>query len=259
MNRITALAASIAVAAGSLTLATPSHAAPAQARSYTVTAKANTDVAIGKEDVLTVRGKVTPRAAGEKVVLQQRVLPKRTWRPTDTATIRRNGTYKLQDDPSTPGTREYRVLKPASRGIAKGFSKTLTVEVYSWQKLARRTPVAANFAPRGVTIGTEYFGESLATGTPGTPASIEYTLGRKCTQLRATFALTDDSASGSSGAVTVSADGTVLGSHALSVGTIVADEVLDLTGVFRIKFDATTSASPAATVAVATPEVLCTR
>ena len=119
--------------------------------------------------------------------------------------------------------------------------------------------MATNFEARGVTIGTEYFGPSLATVTAGTPSTIEFTLGRKCTELRTTYALTDDSASGSSGAVTLTADGAVLAAHPLAVGTIVADETVDLTDVFRIKFDATTSATPAATVAVADPEVLCTR
>jgi hypothetical protein len=39
----------------------------------------------------------------------------------------------------------------------------------------------------------------------------------------------------------------------------VADEVIDLTDTFRLKFDLTSSATPAAVTAVATPEVLCTR
>ena len=110
-----------------------------------------------------------------------------------------------------------------------------------------------------MTIGTEYYGASLATTTPGTAATAEFTLGRKCTAMRATYALTDSSLTGSSGAVTVSADGKTLATHPLAVGTIVADEELDLTGVFRLKLDATTTATPAATAAVATPEVLCTR
>ena len=259
MNRITALAATAALAASTLALAAPTQAAPAKATTYQVTAKANTAVAIAKEDTVKVRGRVTPKAAGEKVVLQQRVGNKKTWKSTGTAKVKANGTYKLTDEPSTPGSRLYRVVKPASNGLAKGISPSVEVEVYRWEKLAYRTPVATNFAATGVTIGTEYFGQSLATTTSGAPASIEYTLGRKCTQLRATFALTDQSVTGSSGSVSVTADGSVLASHPLAVGTIVADEVLDLTDVFRIKIDATTSATPAATVAVATPEVLCTR
>ena len=258
MNRITALAATVALTAGSLALAAPSHAAPA--RAYQVTAKANIDVAIAKEDTVKVRGRVTPKAAGDKVVLQQRVGNKKTWKATARATVKRNGTYLLKDKRTTPGSREYRVLKPGSRGVTKGISKPVAVEVYKWEKLVgRNSGPSTNFTPTDVNIGAEYYGQSLATITAGTPSSREYTLGRKCIEMRATYALTDESVSGSTGSVTVTGDGAVLASHALAVGTLVADETLDLEGVFRLKFDATTTAAPAATVAVASPEVLCTR
>jgi hypothetical protein len=260
MNRITALAATAAVAASSLALTAPvAQAPPAKARAYSVTATANTEVAVAKEDTVKVRGRVTPKAAGQKVMLQQRVGNKKRWVVTGSAKIKANGTYKLTDKPSTPGSREYRVLKPGSNGLAKGISKSLAVEVYRWEKLGYRTYAGTGFTGQGVTIGTEYFNASLATTTPGTAATAEFTLGRKCTSMRATYALTDSSLTGSSGAVTVSADGKILSTHALAVGTIVADEVVDLTGVFRLKLDATTTATPAATAAVATPEVLCTR
>lgn len=262
MNRFTALAATAALALSPLALAAPTTAAPLHAKAakaYSVTAKANTDTAIAKETTVKITGRVTPKAAGQKVTLQQRVGNKKTWKATGTTKIKANGTYKLTDKPSTPGSREYRVLKPGSNGIAKGISKAVQVQVYRWEKLGYRTFAGAGFTDTGVTIGTEYYSASLATTTPGTPASAEFTLGRKCTALRATYALTDDSLSGSSGAVSVSADGATLATHALAVGTIVADEEVDLTGVFRIKIDATTTGTPAATAAVATPEVLCTR
>jgi hypothetical protein len=260
MNRITALAAALTMAAGSLALATPAQSAPAKAKAYKVTAKANIDTAIAKEDTVKVRGRVTPKAAGQKVVLQQRVGNKKKWTVTGNAKVKNNGTYVLKDKPSTPGSREYRVLKPGSQGVAKGASKPVAVQVYRWEKLVYRTSgPSTNLAPAGVLIGAEYFGQSLATGTSGTPASIEYTLGRKCTQLRASYALTDSSATGSSGAINVSADGALLASHALAVGTVVADEVLDISDAFRLKIDASTTATPAAIAAVATPEVLCTR
>ena len=258
MNRITALAATVALTAGSLALTAPTQAAPA--RAYKVTAKANLDVAVATEDTVKVRGRVTPRAAGEKVVLQQRVGSKKKWTATGSAKVKGNGTYVLKDKPSTTGAREYRVLKPGSRGISKGYSKPVEVQVYRWEKLINRASgPSVNLAPAGVLIGAEYFGQSLATTTSGTPSSIEYTLGRKCTDLRATYALTDSSATGSSGAVTVSADGAVLAAHPLAVGTIVADEVLDVSDVFRLKLDLSTTATPAAVASVATPEVLCTR
>ena len=258
MNRITALAATVALTAGSLALTAPSQAAPA--RAYKVTDKANLEVAVAKEDTVKIRGRVTPKAAGQKVILQQRVGNKKKWNATGNAKVKKNGTYVLKDKPTTPGSREYRVLKPGKGAVKKGYSKPVQVQVYRWEKLINRVSgPSVNLEPAYVYIGNEPYSSSLATTTSGTPSSIEYTLGRKCTDLRASYALTDSSATGSSGAVTVSADGALLASHSLAVGTLVADEVLDVTGVFRLKLDLSTTATPAAVAAVATPEVLCTR
>jgi hypothetical protein len=166
----------------------------------------------------------------------------------------------LKDTPSTPGKREYRVVKPASNGFAKGISKSLAVEVFSWSKLGYSSPgPVVNLDVTGATIATDYYSPSLVSKASGTPSSIEYTLGRKCMSLRASYALTDQSASGATGSVVVSTDGNVRANHNLTVGTVVADEVIDLKDVYRIKFDLTSSATPAAFTAVAEPEVLCSR
>ena len=259
MNRFTAFTAAAALAVAPLALATPATAAPAKAGSYKVTAKVNKTVAIGKETTVKVKGKVTPKAAGQKVILQQRVGNKKSWKATGDAKVKRNGTYVLKDVPSTPGKRQYRVLKPASNGLGTGFSPTLDVEVYSWGRLtARPAGPLQNVEFNGATIATDYYSASIVTVTPGTASSIEYTLGRKCLQLRATYALTDQSASGSSGAATVSADGTVLSSNALAVGTVV-EQTVDIEDAFRVRLDLATSATPAGYAAVASPEVLCTR
>jgi hypothetical protein len=257
MKRITALAATVALAAGSLALTSPTQAAPA--RAYKVTAKANLDVAVAKEDTVKVKGRVTPKAAGEKVVLQQRVGNKKKWNATGSAKVKRNGTYVLKDKPTTPGAREYRVLKPGSRGIKKGYSKPVEVQVYRWEKLGRRGGPRENVMPSGITIGTDYYDASLLNHVSGAPAFVEFTLGRKCLELSATYALADSSVTGSSGAVTVTTDGEVKKVHSLAIGTIVADDVVDLTGVYRLRFDLSTTATPAAVAAVATPKVLCTR
>jgi hypothetical protein len=262
MNRTATWATAATLAVSALALTAPAQAAPATshklAGTYEVTAKVNKTVAISKETILKVRGRVTPKAAGQQVVLQQRVLPKKTWKATGTTKIKSDGTYVIKDDPSTAGVREYRVVKPASNGLGKGISDTLSVKVYGWQKLVWRTAgVQTNVHQANVFIGADYFTHSIGTVDAGTPSIIEYTLGRKCTQLRATYALTDDSASGSSGAIGVSGDGAVLASHPLTVGTVVEDEIIDVSDVFRLKFDLSTSASPKAVAAVATPEVLC--
>lgn len=260
MNRIIAATAAAALTAGSLALTAPAGAAPAKARTYKVTAKANIDVAVAKEDTVKIRGRVTPKAWKQKVVLQQRVGDKKKWRKTDKVMVKRNGRFLLKDTPTTPGMREYRVLKPGHKGIRKGYSKPMAVEVYRWEKLGNwGTGPQENLLRTGAVIGTEYYGASFMNAVSGTPAYVEYTLARKCTQLRSTYALTDSSVSGSSGAIVVSADGVPVKTHSLAVGTIVKDDVADVTDVFRLRFDIQTTATPAATAAVAGPEVLCTR
>lgn len=263
MHRITTWAATTALALSPLALAATTaqtQAAPAKAGAYSVSAKANLKVAIAKEDKVKVTGRVSPRAAGQKVLLQQRVGNKKKWTQTGKARIRRSGMYVLKDRPTTPGTRQYRVVKPASAGIRMGTSKPVTVEVYRWEKLgSRAVGPKTNVAVAPAVIGTDYYSPSLVTETAGAPASIEYTLGRKCLELRSSYALTDTAATGSSGAVTVSTDGTTRATHALAVGTLVADQVIDISGAFRLKFDLATTAVPAAVAAVAEPEVLCTR
>lgn len=258
-----ALAATTAQASastGSASSAFSGSSAKQKARSYKVRAKANLEMAVAREDKVKVRGKVAPKAAGQKVLLQQRVGDKKKWKKTGSAKIKRNGTFLLKDKPTTPGTREYRVLKPGSRGIRKGVSKPMPVVVYAWEALGyRAVGPKVNVAVTGTNIGTEYYAGSLVTETAGTPSSIEYTLGRKCVSLRSTYALTDTAATGSTGSIVVSTDGTTRATHALAVGTVVADQVNDLTGTYRLKFDLTTSASPAGVAAVAHPEVLCTR
>ncbi len=99
MNRIVTLTVSAALALSPLALATTTYAAPAKAGAYTVTAKINKTVAIGKETTIKVRGRVTPKAAGQKVVLQQRVGKKRAWNDTGSAKIKTDGTYLLKDKP----------------------------------------------------------------------------------------------------------------------------------------------------------------
>lgn len=268
MHRITTWAATTALALSPLALAattTQAQAAPAtkisaKAGSYSVSAKANLKVAVAREDTVKVTGRVSPKAVGQKVVLQQRVGTKKSWKQTGTARIKQAGTYVLKDRPTTPGTRQYRVVKPASAGIRTGTSKPVTVVVYGWEKLGRRAAGPnTNVAVTSALIATDYYSPSLVTEVAGTPASIEYTLGRKCLELRSSYALTDAAASGSSGAITVSTDGIARATHSLAVGTVVADQVIDITGAFRLKFDLTTTATPAAVAAVAQPEVLCTR
>ena len=231
---------------------------------YTVTAKVNTqDVTFG-EDVVKIRGMVTPRAAGKKVLLQQRPDGTRTWTVSTRATIKRNGTYLLTDEPSAIGTREYRVVKLRSDGVRKGTSPIIEVlveaRVYTWQKLAQRPRSAyENIAVSSTAlIGGQAYAYSFQPFTRGAPSYVEYPLKGLCTELRTTYAMHDSAAAGSSARITLTLDGVTKVDQVLVKGQVV-ESTTDLTGALQLRYDLFSTADPASYPVVATPEVLCTK
>lgn len=265
MNRFITAGAGLALIATPLvaTTASASDVSTAERKApsaFSVTASISKSTAIAKEDTVKIRGSVRPSAAGQKVVLQQRMENKKTWSVSGTAKVKPNGRFVLKDDPSAAGTRFYRVLKPAAGGVKKGVSKELELVVYGWEKLGYRSRgPAANVVVSNAVIATDNYGVSLVSQTPGTPGTIEYTLGKKCLKLRATYALTDASESGSTGSVALKIDGRVGFQSALTLGQVIADQETNITDAFRISYDVSGSAAPKGQVAVATPEVLCTK
>lgn len=262
MNRLITAGAGLALIATPLvaTTATASDTTVERRAGYSVTATINKATAIADEDVVKIRGKVTPRAVGDKVVLQQRMEGKKKWSVSGTARIKPTGKFVLKDDPSTAGTRFYRVVKPAADGLKKGVSKELELVVYKWERLGYRAPgPLTNVVSSTAYIATDAYATSIVTAKPGTPSSIEYTLGKKCLKLRSTYALTDASASGSTGTVALKVDGQVAFASGLVLGQILEDHETNVTDAFRISYELVSSAAPDAFVAVATPEVLCTK
>jgi hypothetical protein len=265
MNRIARVAC---VAAAALALVSPTPIASASpaadpgarqaAQTYKVVASINRSEVVAGEDTVRITGKVKPKAAGQKVVLQQRPEGSNRWRKSGTAKIKSSGRFVLEDEPNRPGVRFYRVLKPAADGIKAGTSRELQLDVWGWSRLTW-WPAGANAGVnRGyyAAFGAEPYEDSLVLQTPGTPGYVEYTLGKKVRAMRATYALTDDSATGASGSVTVSVDGTAVVTHALTTGTIVEDHVIDVRNAFRVRFDLSGSSTPAGRSAVGNPEVL---
>jgi hypothetical protein len=152
------------------------------------------------------------------------------------------------------------VLKPRAGKVAKGVSNELELVVYGWEKLGYRSRgPATNVVVGGATIGTDYYGSSIVTEIAGTPASIEYTLGKKCTSVRSSFALTDSSETGSTGQVALKVDGKLAFASGLVVGQVIEDQENDITDAFRISYELSGSETPKGLTAVATPEVLCTK
>lgn len=263
MRLTTLMATVVAVVPMSVAATTSAHGAPESVRkpaAYTVTATVNThDVTLG-EDVVRVRGKVTPRAAGKKVVLQERRRGTRTWAVSARATIGRNGTYLLTDDPADLGTYEYRVVKRRSDGVRRGTSPTVEVSVYAWQKLAQRPRGAwENIAVSStVLIGGVPHAYSFQPFVRGAPSYVEYPLKGLCTELRTTYAMHDSAENGSSSRIVLALDGVTEVDQVLVKGQVVASTT-DLTGASVLRYDLFSNASPASYPAVVVPEVRCTK
>jgi hypothetical protein len=254
------VAAPLVATATATATANDATAQRAAAPAYSVSAVINRTTAIAKEDVVKVRGQVSPRAAGDKVVLQQRMENKKTWSVSGTARIKANGRFLLKDDPSTAGTRFYRVLKPAEGMVKKGVSQELKLVVYAWDELTYRPAgPQMNVSFQTATIATENYGASIVTNEAGMNTSIEYTLGKKCLKLRSTYALTDSSATGGTGTVALSKDGKNVFSYGLVLGQILENHEVDISGAFRISYLTTATKAPDSFVAIASPEVLCTK
>lgn len=235
----------------------PATSAADRAPTYSVSARTNTSEVIADEDAVRVTGTVRPRAAGQVVVLQQRLDGTNRWKKSGQARIKAGGGFVLKDEPSTPGVRFYRVLKPASDDMKAGTSRELRLAVWSWERLIGRRIGANN----GISFdypqfGTVYYPDSIRNTVSGTPGYVEYTLGGKARSLRASYALTDNSLTGASGTVAITVDGTKVWSVNLGTGSIDRDRVIDVTGAFRIRFDLSSSGTPAGYAAIGSPEVL---
>jgi hypothetical protein len=236
----------------------PATSAAERAPGYSVVARINTSEVVADEDVVRITGTVRPRAAGQVVILQQRLDGTKRWKKSGQGKVKATGRFVLRDEPSTPGVRYYRVVKPASDGVKAGTSRELQLAVWGWQRLVDRTMGASS----GISydypqFGTEPFPGSIVNVIAGSPGYVEYTLGGKCRSLRASYALTDSSASGATGTVTLTVDGTQVWGVNLATGTIVRDRVIDVTDAFRIRFDLSSSKAPVGFAAVGSPEVLC--
>lgn len=215
-----------------------SDSAAAQAAAYRVTLKVSTDQAVQREDKVTLTGKVSPKAPGSKVTVQIRYEGQKNWKAIGTAKVQGDGSYKYVDKPKTRVDRAYRVLKPASGATTKGISKERDVEVYGWEWLDARTPSASKDVLEifSMPINGEDYLHTLYSATTTPSAFVEYTLGRKCLLLDATFGLSDRTATGGAGRIQVHADGVSLYDHSFPLGES-SPQSLDVDDVYRVRID----------------------
>lgn len=262
----------LVVAAALAALATPLLAAPAATRTsspprYAIVARTSSAYVEAGVDTVRIVGRVRPWAAGEKVVLLQRLAGSRRWTWTDSARLNRTSRFVLKDRPSRPGVRHYRVLKPATAGLRAGRSAAIRVDVLRWERLTELQPWAGCGLQPGLTVrigGREYPSSMQFAGYVGSCLPyIVYDLGGRCRTLRATYGFVDGPpVAGAVGTASVSDDTGLREVYRIvDGGRTFVDQELDITGVQRLNLSLGSAnedpSAPVRPVAAGTPEVLC--
>ena len=260
-----------ALAIGSVSLAALAVTVPAQATThessaragvpkpaYAVSLRANLTEAISKETVIQLKGRVPGAEKGDRVTLQLQYADTSRWRSLKTATLSAKRKFAFQDTAASDRTRSYRVVKPGDATHAKGVSKEREVVVYAWRPLDGISLSASeNVAYYTLPINGETYGHTIYATTAAATGFAEYTLGRKCLTLRATFGLSDRTVTGGQGRVAVTADGQSLYSHDFALGQDDPRE-LDVADVYRVRLDfSQLNGTPATEPSAGDAQVLC--
>jgi hypothetical protein len=244
-----------AFAAASATTASTAEQPEQRAAAWKVTAKINKSKVIAGEDVVRIKGRVTPKAAGQKVLLQQRLATQKKWNKAGTFKIKANGTFVATDKPNAPGPRSYRVVMQAGKGLRQGVSKPVSTTVYRWRELGGFSRAGEGTEITSGSVANDDFYPVLTLSDGVAAGAAEYTVGRKCVTLEARYAMLDTSPTGTSGSVAVSTDGAVRLTRDLTIGGSFDVATLDISDVFRLKFDLTATAG--GYPGVLEPRVLC--
>ena len=266
----TALAGAALAIPASATHAAPAPSHPTQvakpAWHVTMTAS-RTTMNVGQN--VWLRGHVNKSAAGHKVVLQQQWGPDKPWAFTGKAVVKSDGSYKVGDSPTQNHWRYYRVVMPASDGWKRGVSPSAKVVVYKWVPLVSLVSLnAKGFTPtssvniNGTTYPASLRGTPVAATatTPAVPVSIEYNLDHKAIALRATFGLSDDSATGAEAGIRLAVDGTQMYTGTFTVGESTSWQMSFPVAPFRLHVDGTSLTAGLDTFpAIGSPQVLYTQ
>jgi len=149
---------------------------------------------------------------------------------------------------------------PATQKHAKGVSATIKVTVYAWQYLADMEAVNSQaMVPGTVNInGTPY--KHSVYSNYGFSSHREYNLDHKCTRVRATFGISDDSTTGGQAAVDVLSDGSNVYAHTFHLGQKDAQTVA-LAKPLKLRLESVSTGGVDTTGlgAFAAAQVLCTR
>jgi hypothetical protein len=237
-------------------------AAPAQAGvPWLVTIKADaTQVTVGQ--TVSFTGKVTPsgKAAGLKVVLQEKAGAGKPWKVQHAVKVGALGRYHLSDKPTVNTSRQYRVVMPGTAQHARGVSSPVTVKVYGWSKLTAHPYVNPDsmYPVASVNLNGVAYPKSISAQSVN-PASVEFNVDHKCISLKGTFGIDDRSETGAQSTVSALSDGTQVYTHTFAVGEKAAQKIA-LDSPLKLKLTADSVVSGVRGYgAIGTPKILCTR
>ena len=259
--RLTVAAAALAVATATLTPAVSGATGPgAPTAQYRVTLKASTKVAVAKEDKVALTGAVYPTPPeGSQVLVQVQYEKTNAWVKAGTAKVKGDGTYRFVDKPKTTRDRVYRVVKHADKLAKQDKSRERALHVIGWSWLTDLIPSATEnvFKAATMPINGDDYAHTLYVDRAFTTGFTEFTLGRDCTSLEATYGLSDRTETGGRAAISVSSDGVGVYSRTFDLGQ---SELVttDVTGVYRIRLDfAQVAGTPPTEPSAGAGRVLC--
>jgi hypothetical protein len=267
MRSLRPIIASLAVAAAAGASLTPAMSASAagqagaqQATQYQVTLKASAKEAVAKEDTIKLTGTVIPKPPEDsKVVVQVKYEGLKSWKKVGTATVKPNGNYRFDVEPESHLDRSYRVVKKTDDKAEGDTSREREIAVTAWSWLSSLVPSAGMNVVKAdkMPINGDVYSHTLYAPMPYSKSFTEFTLGRNCYELDATFGLSDRTETGGKATMFLSADGVLAYGRAFNLGESDTKHV-DVTDVFRIRFDtAQDDTTPDTEPSIGAGRVLC--
>ncbi len=237
-----------------------SAAAPAARKApFEVTIRASTtELVLG--DSMTIKGTVSPAAAGKPVTLQKKLEGQDSWVDEEVVQLNRRGKYVFELKPSSSQARKFRVIKPANKKRSKGVSNAVSIDIFQWFDLTQLAYRSSDYV-YSTTVkidGEEYPNSLYSTHNPAPlTATRDYNLERACLTMKATPGMSDDADTEASAKVDLTFDDTTAYSKTFSL-TEHENVTLDLRDVFRLEVMFTTlDTSYHAVPALGSPRVLC--
>ena len=164
-----------------------------QPATLTVTAPATTEIDAGAQ--FTLAGRASANLVGKTVELQ--INDGETWSTLSTGVVKPDATFSLAAVATTAGRdQQVRVLAKATPTTLAAASAPTLYTVYGWYFLTEQYPVEGSSGEGSLNINGTTYANSIYQGTStGSTKTVQYDLARKCTRLRSTAGVTDNSRS----------------------------------------------------------------